>query len=175
MEKQVNLLSSDKVKLKVSSVLSNSKKEFGAEFMIDGKEDTGWSSNQGNSQSIIIEFKSAINLNTFSCFEFVSQGGFCPKNISFIVYIEDFSVLKQKAKSFVLKDFNDIKDTSEIQKSVFNKYDFDNLISEVKKSENNNLSSNLDENQIKIYGILLKMTSFYDLHGRVTFYDIKLF
>ena len=120
MEKQINLLTHDKIKLKVSSVLSNSKKEFGAEFMIDGKEDTGWSSNQGNSQSLIIEFKSPIKISSFSTFEFISQGGFCPKNISFNIYTEDFSVLKQKAKCFNLKEFDDIKDTSEVQKLIFN-------------------------------------------------------
>lgn len=175
MEKRINKLTPDKVKLKVSSVLSNSKKEFGADFMIDGKEDTGWSSNQGSTQSIVIEFKNPINIYDINEFEFISQGGFCPKNITFMIYTEDITINKQKTKCYTLKEFPDIKDTSESQILSICKEDIDKMLEKNYLNDENEEKQVTQVNNKQIYGILLKMISFYDLYGRVTFYDIKLY
>jgi len=42
---------------KVSSVLNKNVKEFGKQFLFDGREDTCWNSDQGSPQTILISFQ----------------------------------------------------------------------------------------------------------------------
>jgi len=42
---------------KVSSVLNKNVKEFGKQFLFDGREDTCWNSDQGCPQTILISFQ----------------------------------------------------------------------------------------------------------------------
>ena len=167
MEKtKENLINKDNVKLRVSSILDNNGKEFGSNKMLDGNEETCWSSGQGKVQSIIIEFKNGLKPN-FSNFEFISQGGFCPKDIIFHVYFEDISINKN-ATSYLLKSVEDIKDISERQIVSFTSDDFHVL----RQNTNNLLQKEIELPDIK--ALKLSFTKFYDFFGRITFYDIKL-
>ena len=48
----VDFLNPKEFRVKVSSVLNRNVKEFGKQFLFDGKEDTCWNSDQGTPQLI---------------------------------------------------------------------------------------------------------------------------
>jgi hypothetical protein len=64
------------IRCKVSSVLDNNTSENGKDYMFDDNEDTGWSSNQGSVQFILLCFDMKYNVSELMI---RSQGGFCPK------------------------------------------------------------------------------------------------
>jgi len=62
---------------KVSNVFLANTKEYGKQFMFDGKDETCWSSEQGN-KNINIQVCFEKNTSIKYC-EIISQGGYCPK------------------------------------------------------------------------------------------------
>ena len=48
----VDILNPKEFRVKVSSVLNRNVKEFGKQFLFDGREDTCWNSDQGTPQLI---------------------------------------------------------------------------------------------------------------------------
>lgn len=159
-----NLLSRENIKIRVSSTLNS--KEFAGSNMIDGVDDTCWNSNQGKAQQVVLELKKTQPEN-FSKFEFISAGGFCPKNITFYITSEDITVNKA-AKFYKLKEFNEIKDTSEKQTLEFDKKDFEEVIKEFIKDKG-------EDSKFVVKTVKLMMNTFYDFFGRVAFYDIKMY
>ncbi|CAF1110863.1 unnamed protein product, partial [Brachionus calyciflorus] len=61
-------------KLRVSTVLNRDTKSYGKQFLSDGKEETCWNSDQGESQWIIVNFNKPVAIKKI---EFKFQGGFC--------------------------------------------------------------------------------------------------
>ncbi|KAM7341924.1 nuclear receptor 2C2-associated protein [Cochliomyia hominivorax] len=72
----MDLLTSEKFKCSVSSVLNKDTKQHGKQFLYDQQDDTAWSSNEGTPQWIAIEFEKQQTVKSFS-FQF--QGGFAAK------------------------------------------------------------------------------------------------
>eukprot|EP00794_Sanderia_malayensis_P010175 gene10175-11216_t len=66
-----------KYKTKVSSVLNKDVKEYGKNFMFDGKEDTCWNSDQGSPQIITFQFECEVLLEKL---KIQFQGGFAGKD-----------------------------------------------------------------------------------------------
>lgn len=62
--------------VKVSSVLQNDHKTFGKSFLLDGREDTCWSSGEGSPQSILATLVTPSTINQISI---MFQGGFAGK------------------------------------------------------------------------------------------------
>jgi hypothetical protein len=58
-----NFLNLKEARLKVSSVLDRNVKEYGKNFLTDGREDTCWNSDQGSPQFIIIDFEKEVSIN----------------------------------------------------------------------------------------------------------------
>ncbi|CAG2116576.1 unnamed protein product, partial [Medioppia subpectinata] len=75
----MSLIDSQEIKIKVSSVLNKDVKQFGKQFIIDGKDDTCWNSDQGSVQWIECELKQDVRLRSLSI-EF--QGGFAAKQMT---------------------------------------------------------------------------------------------
>ncbi|XP_054159236.1 nuclear receptor 2C2-associated protein-like [Oppia nitens] len=76
----MSLLTSNQITLKVSSVLNKDVKQFGKQFLLDGKEDTCWNSDQGSVQWIDCLLDRECRLRSISI-EF--QGGFAAKQMTF--------------------------------------------------------------------------------------------
>ncbi|KAM9329960.1 nuclear receptor 2C2-associated protein [Gastrophryne carolinensis] len=62
---------------RVSSVLQRDVKQFGKQFLFDGKDETCWNSDQGSSQWIAIEFPQKVYVSEI---HLQFQGGFASKN-----------------------------------------------------------------------------------------------
>ncbi len=68
----------DSYTVKVSSVLNRNVKEFGKKFLLDGREDTCWNSDQGSPQYIQIVFNDNLKINIAEI-RIMFQGGFAGK------------------------------------------------------------------------------------------------
>jgi len=80
----MNLLSNkSEFSAKVSSVLNKNVKEFGKQFLFDGREDTCWNSDQGSPQYILISFNQP--QAKISQLQIQFQGGFVGNQCHLIV------------------------------------------------------------------------------------------
>ncbi|TMW43999.1 hypothetical protein DOY81_010924, partial [Sarcophaga bullata] len=79
----MDLLTKEKFKCSVSSVLNKDTKQHGKQYLYDQQDDTAWSSNEGIPQWIAIEFEEPQTINGFS-FQF--QGGFAAKEAKIQIY-----------------------------------------------------------------------------------------
>ncbi|KAG2191162.1 hypothetical protein INT46_002303 [Mucor plumbeus] len=70
-----SLINAD-TRIKVSSVLNRDATNYGKQNLIDGQVETCWNSEQGLPQNILIDFPSAVSVNSI-IFQF--QGGFVGK------------------------------------------------------------------------------------------------
>ncbi len=146
MDTNFNLTTKENCKIKVTSILDNNSKEFGGNYIIDGSDDTCWCSSQGQSQSIIFEFKKKPTF--ISDIDILIQGGFSPKSIEIYYYNNDPKKIENDIK---LLDTIEVKDINDHQ--VFN----------IKKK--------IPEG---VFCLKLYMNKFTDFFGRVTFYTINI-
>eukprot|EP00124_Ichthyophonus_hoferi_P004930 Ihof_evm4s616 gene=Ihof_evmTU4s616 len=65
------------VQVRVSSTLNRDVKQYGKKYLLDGKEDTCWNSDNGESQYIILKFPSAVKVKEL---QIMFQGGFVAKD-----------------------------------------------------------------------------------------------
>lgn len=65
---------------RVSSVLNRDVKQYGKKFMFDGNEETCWNSDQGSSQSVMVELPAAASVTRL---EIQFQGGFAAREVGF--------------------------------------------------------------------------------------------
>ncbi|KAG8454914.1 hypothetical protein GDO86_001219 [Hymenochirus boettgeri] len=89
---------------RVSSVLNRDVKQFGKQFLFDGREETCWNSDQGSSQWILVEFPKTVLVSQihiqfqggFSCSTCTLEG--CQNDEEFVkvadIYPEDSNTLQ---------------------------------------------------------------------------------
>lgn len=68
---------------RVSSVLNRDTKNYGRQFLCDGKEETCWNSDQGDVQWIVVNFPKPVRISKL---EFKFQGGFCCSQASLQIF-----------------------------------------------------------------------------------------
>ncbi|XP_017045370.1 nuclear receptor 2C2-associated protein [Drosophila ficusphila] len=108
----MNILSEVNFTCRVSSVLNKEVKQYGKQFMFDKKEDTSWSSDEGNPQWITVSLDEPQNISGFSL-QF--QGGFAGLKSRVIFYSTDGVQLHEEP--FYPEDINSsqvfqVKDTA---------------------------------------------------------------
>lgn len=81
-----NILQTAKFDIRVSSVLNKATKQHGKMFMLDGKEETHWSSDQGSTQFVSFFFQIPQKI---SHFKIQFQGGFAAQSIRLIIETDD--------------------------------------------------------------------------------------
>lgn len=141
-----NLLIKSNCKIKVSSILDNNAKQFGSQFLIDGSEETCWSSGQGKSQTIQIDF---IQKPKFiDSITLIVEEGFSPKSLEIYVYRQD---PKNGDEPELLDSISTIQNTSLPQKFKVEK-----------------------EVESGIFSLKLFMNQFADFFGRVTITSIEI-
>ncbi|XP_065367733.1 nuclear receptor 2C2-associated protein [Calliphora vicina] len=103
----MDLLTNEKFKCSVSSVLNKDTKQHGKQFLYDQQDDTAWSSNEGIPQWIAIEFEESQTLKSFS-FQF--QGGFAAKEAKIQIHkcepVENSSIYEEP---FYAEDINAVQ------------------------------------------------------------------
>eukprot|EP00123_Amoebidium_parasiticum_P006286 comp17275_c0_seq1/m.16377 comp17275_c0_seq1/g.16377 ORF comp17275_c0_seq1/g.16377 comp17275_c0_seq1/m.16377 type:complete len:139 (-) comp17275_c0_seq1:42-458(-) len=70
-----SLISSD-VQTRVSSTLNRDVKQYGKKFLLDGREDTCWNSDEGETQFVIMKFPKTARVSEV---RIMFQGGFAGK------------------------------------------------------------------------------------------------
>ncbi|XP_058976610.1 nuclear receptor 2C2-associated protein-like [Musca domestica] len=102
-----NLLTIQKFKCSVSSVLNKDTKQHGKQFLYDEQDDTAWSSSEGSPQYIHIEFE---ELQTISAFSFQFQGGFAAKDAKIEIQSGDAADTKTSYEQpFYAEDINAVQ------------------------------------------------------------------
>lgn len=81
-----NILQTAKFDIRVSSVLNKATKQHGKMFMLDGKEETHWSSDQGTTQFVSFFFQVPQKMSNF---KIQFQGGFAAQSIRLIIETDD--------------------------------------------------------------------------------------
>ncbi|XP_061389337.1 nuclear receptor 2C2-associated protein [Musca vetustissima] len=99
-----NILTTQKFKCSVSSVLNKDTKQHGKQYLYDEQDDTAWSSNEGTPQYIHIEFE---ELQTISSFAFQFQGGFAAKDAKVEIHGADNGVAYEQP--FYAEDINAVQ------------------------------------------------------------------
>jgi len=113
---KMNLLANkSEFSAKVSSVLNKNVKEFGKQFLFDGREDTCWNSDQGSPQTILISFQKPHA--KISQLQIQFQGGFVGTQCHVIVNndkkVDFFPEDTNKLQTFPIEltDINQLKIT----------------------------------------------------------------
>jgi hypothetical protein len=86
-------------KYTVSSTFNKNHKEFGKKYLIDGRDDTCWNSDQGLPQHVSVTFQRPQKLVGFTI---VAQGGFSPREI--VVVVDSHEV-----ERFEAQDINELQ------------------------------------------------------------------
>lgn len=81
-------------------MLNRDVKQFGKKFMFDGNEETCWNSDQGSSQSVVVELPAAASVEHL---EIQFQGGFAAREVGFWVGC-DIASLKEVQKFYPSDD-----------------------------------------------------------------------
>uniref|UniRef100_A0A1A9X4I2 F5/8 type C domain-containing protein n=1 Tax=Glossina brevipalpis TaxID=37001 RepID=A0A1A9X4I2_9MUSC len=100
----MNLLTTEKFKCSVSTVLNKDIKQYGKQFLYDHLEDTCWTSSEGLPQWINIEFDDS---QTVSGFSFQFQGGFAAKEAKIELHFSNES--SPYEEPFYAEDINAVQ------------------------------------------------------------------
>eukprot|EP01137_Pigoraptor_chileana_P007912 Opistho-2@54095 len=74
------------VRCRVSSVLNRDAKQYGKQFLFDGSEETCWTSGQGESQFVVIEFGRDVSVREIRV---MFQGGFACAELDILGALKD--------------------------------------------------------------------------------------
>jgi len=143
--------------IRVSSTLNNDAKQYGKKYLMDGKDDTCWNSDEGERQWISIEFKEAqqLSLQSIRGIQIQFQGGFSSKQL-------DVRCVHRDQASDT---------TQEVHKETF----FPEDTNKMQSFNFNGISQLDDESASKCYNnMTLAFTKPTDLFGRIIVYHLKL-